>query len=205
MLLRKIAVQKIDLPLEAGFTNMDAQINPVYLSAEVMQQMKAAFSQQRVLRLDNFFTVETHKHLRSLGKKKGKEVYVPHQYRYMALPSAAEIAASCSSFIEKITGKRMKTRQMSVRSFGHRDFTLLHDDVESKKRLVFFYTIADLWDVEAGGQHVFTHNDESTPLVFAPQDNSLVIMEVPEGMRDFVKYVNHKAGKDRLLIFEGVF
>lgn len=183
-------------------------INPVYLKGEVIIQMRTAFKQSKpnVLVLPDFFDKSFYGKLAGeMLSSRGKENYVPHEHRFFEMPLDREIKEIFSSrafinFISEATGVDIGGFKMCARKFGKGNFSLMHDDLPSAKRFVLFYTISPSgWDSKWGGASVFSFGDERAPLVFENIGNSLTLISVPSGMRDFVKYVNHFAGDKRIV------
>jgi Rps23 Pro-64 3,4-dihydroxylase Tpa1-like proline 4-hydroxylase len=186
------------------------QINPLYAYEAVQDQMRTAFKNSKpcVILVTDFFLKDYYQSLfRSLKSLSGKEIYEPHKYRFEEIydTNLSEMFSSNEffEFVGNITGVKVNKANLSNRRVGAGDYTLLHDDVIARKRLIFFYTLCDKLGSDWGGSTVFTFGDERVPLVFEPKGNSLVIMSVPEGMRDFVKYVKHFAGKNEIIKVEG--
>lgn len=187
-------------------------LNALYNYEAVQDQMRAAFktSKPSVLMLTDFFDKKFYATLLAdLNKIDSKEIYVPHKERYAYIESTDIQKLFSSSefldFVRNVTGAKIKSADMIIKKFGQQNYTLLHDDVLANKRLIFFYTLAGKWKSEFGGQTIFTFGDGRAPLVFEPQGNSLCIMLVPEGMRDFVKYIKHFAGESKIVKIEGIF
>ncbi len=173
--------------------------------------MKSSFktSKPPVLLLSDFLIKKSWEELRKKTiSEKGKERYVPHEYRYSDLLLGNDLDAFSSkeflTFVREISGIKVTKSDVSTRKFNHRSFTLLHDELEDAERLVFFYMLAPAWDLSWGGQTIFSFGDDREPLIFNVQNNSFVLLKVPRGMRSFVKYVNHFAGDKELVIVQGI-
>lgn len=174
--------------------------------------MKLSFKESKpsLLVLSTFLLEEAHAELiRILRSSQGREQYVPHESRFKALPSSAgRLFASRGflDFVRSISSHKASTVALTTYQFSHRDFTLLHDDLHDHARLIFFYTLTSSpWKPAWGGSRIFSYGDEREPLIFEPTDNTLALIAVPKGMRDFVKYVNHFAGDDMITKIEGIF
>lgn len=187
-------------------------INPLYAYDAVKDQMKVSFksSKPSVLLLPDFFTKKVYDSLTKEAQSlEAKEKYIPHMYRYHEVPSSAFkdiFSSDFLTFVREITGIKSKKLSLDSKRFGHRCFTLLHDDLSADGGLIFFYTIASSkWNSSSGGQTIFTFGDEREPLIFDVKENSLVLLHVPKGMRSFVKYLNHFSGTNGMLKVEGIF
>ncbi len=191
--------------------NFKSSVNALYFYEAVQDQMHGAFKSSRpqVILLTDFFVKKIYDSLLEEAKKvSGKEVYEPHKYRFreIFLTELEEFFSSQEflDLVREITRVKVKKVDLSLSKFGKGNYTLLHDDVMAKKRLLFFYTLCDKWQSAWGGSTIFTFGDERSPIVFESKGNSLVIMLVPDGMREFVKYVKHFAGESEMFKVEGV-
>lgn len=189
------------------FTN---SVNSLYNYEAVKDQMKSSFktSKPSVLLLSDFLIKTSSEELRRKTiSDKGKERYIPHECRYndLTIGNNLDIFSSKEflTFIREISGIKVTKSNISACKFNHRSFTLLHDELDDKERLVFFYMLAPKWDFSWGGQTIFTFGDDREPLIFNVQNNSFVLLKVPKGMRSFVKYVNHFARENELILFQG--
>lgn len=188
-------------------------INPVYVSPNVVHQMSDVFKASRpnVLLLNSFFNLEGLKVLESSLKKatrKENDSPASHSYIELGLPTECTSVFSSNSFlsfVQGVTGIRDKRIALSVKQFGHRHYTLIHDEQDATERLLFFYIFAPQWKGSWGGSSIFTFaHGKTEPLVFTPNHNTFVIMRAQKGMYDFVKYVSNHAGKNSFVKIEGI-
>lgn len=185
-------------------------LNPLYLYEAVQDQIQASFnsSQPRLMLLADFLTRPLMDEVRAqLSASGSKDIFVPHRYSFTEVECTLDLFSSKDflHFIRSVTGIKSSHVRVSVKEFGHQNFTLLHDDVDARARVVFFYTLGGKnWKREWGGQTIFTFGDEREPVVFEPKSNSLAIIQVPKGMRDFVKYIPHFAGANKFIKIEGI-
>jgi Rps23 Pro-64 3,4-dihydroxylase Tpa1-like proline 4-hydroxylase len=188
-------------------------LNALYRYDAVIDQARASFrsGKPQVLLLTDFLAKPVYEALvKEVAKVKGREMYVPHEYRFEELSLPKVISNFFSSlhfrqFLTHIMGVKIKDIGLSVRRLSHQRFSLMYDDAESKERLVFFYTLAPAdWKSTWGGSTIFSFGDNRAPATFEVKGNSLAIMKVPKGMRDFVKYVNHFAAKNSFVKIDGV-
>ncbi len=188
-------------------------LNALYRYDTVIDQARSSFKsgKPQVLLLTDFFAKPVYDSLvKEVAKIKGREIYVPHEYRFedLSLPKAiGEFFTSLhfKQFLTHITGVKIKDIALSARRLSHQRFSLMYDDAESGERLVFFYTLAPVaWRSAWGGSTIFSFGDNRAPATFEVKGNSLAIMRVPRGMRDFVKYVNHFAAKNSFVKIDGV-
>jgi len=98
-------------------------------------------------------------------------------------------------FVEKLLGRPVL--RQSNRRFGHRDYTM-HQREQQKAGIVAFF-FPDDWRHDWGGDVVFVK--AGTPVGrFTPRRNTLLIAERKNGVRSFIKYVNHRAGTHKLIV-----
>lgn len=169
-------------------------INPSYKSKDIVKQIKDAFKQDPDLpsvAIGDFLTDEG---IELVGKnaKRWKHVSVLDRYSY----AKSKVRLGVKAFVKAVTGKDLLEQESLL--FRHRDFTLLHDEEKQKAGILAFYFLGD-WDPEWGGDLVFVKDGDMLGRV-APKKNTLVIVHRKRGVRMFVKYVNHKAGKKGLAI-----
>lgn len=188
-------------------------LNALYRYDAVVDQARASFkaSKPQVLLLTDFLAKPVYDALvKEVAKIKGAEMYVPHEYRFETLSLPDVIRDFFSSlhfkqFLTHITGVRIKDITVSARRFSHQRFSLMYDDAESGERVLFFYTLAPAhWKSTWGGSTIFSFGDKRAPATFEVKGNSLAIIRVPKGMRDFVKYVNHFSAKNSFVKVDGV-
>jgi len=190
--------------------NFDKSINPLYLYEAVQDQIKAGFmsSSPKLTLLADFLVKSAQVELqKSLSSSKKSKIFVPHKYSFEQIDFHSDLLSSKEflHFVRLVTGLKLSKSRVSVSKFDHGAYSLLHDDLDSSERIIFFYILGSKsWKPEFGGQTILTYGDERDPIVFEPKDNSLAIVRVPKGMRNFVKYIKHFAGKNEFVKFEGV-
>ena len=184
-------------------------VNPLYLYEAVQDQIKSSFavSKPQLTLLADFLTKPAYNELlASVSSSKSREVFVPHKFSFDSVDHRGELFSSKEflEFVRLVTGVRSNNATIDVKKFKHTNFTLLHDDLDSNARVIFFYILGSKdWKPEWGGQTIFTFGDGREPIVFEPKANSLAIIKVPKGMRDFVKYIKHFSGRNEFFKIEG--
>jgi hypothetical protein len=174
-------------------------INSIYLRKDVQSQMQQSFEQQKVLVLNDFLDMDGLNEIKPLWNVKGKPECRADLYSYEKLPNSKTfLKPEFLSFLANIVGRQPKKISLETRKFGHRDFTLIHDEVKQQKRFVILYRNVQEWENAWGGQAVFTKNN-ATPLIFPLTNNQLVILACDKDTFEFVKYVNNLAGEKRFL------
>lgn len=184
-------------------------INKNYLQEEIIVQIKEAFSENEFVRLEGFLDEDEYNDLNEkINRGNGKLAKIPDRYSYSLIDNReAESVVNSSKFKEflfRIIGKKFGKTKLSVKRFGWKDYTLVHDDEAGKEETRFFFIIADKWDSAFGGQIVYlTENGLGNPLVFPIAGNSFCIIRKRKDMHSFVKYVNNLAGKRSFVVVEG--
>ena len=179
-------------------------VNDIYLNAAVVKQMKTAFKNTGVLRLDSFFNELKYKAIFDLfdsinGKK--KKIADRFSFEEMNAHKIKKMFASKEfiSFISSIIGKKFYKIKVEVRRFRHRDYTLVHDF--NSRGIEFFMFFSKGWSDKLGGQLVYRDVDGKS-LIFNVRGDSFVLIN-SRSYRKFVKYVNHLAGKRSFVLIEG--
>lgn len=174
-------------------------INGIYLRKDVQSQMKSSFEQQKVLVLNDFLDLDGLNALKSLWNAKGKKELRADLYSYEKLTESKLFSnGELLSFLAEIVGKQPRKLFIECRKFGHRDFTLIHDEMKQQKRFIVFYRSANEWSDLWGGQAVFSRSNRS-PLVFPLVNNQLVIAACDKDTFEFVKYVNNFAQEKKFI------
>jgi hypothetical protein len=172
-------------------------VNPFYADKTMTQAFRKAFRQNKELPQLALGEFLERKEFIALQQAKAawKENYVPDRHRFDELtrpvPRISTALGAITKFIDDVTGK--KPISEGIRQFHHQSFTLMHDKTMQKPAVVAYYFL-DEWNEEWGGQIVFFKNGKTLGS-FTPRANTLLIVERRKGVRSFVKYVNHKAGK----------
>ena len=179
------------LASEDGFM----QINPIY--TQEAKAIKKALDQERIIILHNFLTTTFANNLSIKQKSENwKKEYVPDKYRR---ERAQQFRSNeITRFIRQITGIRKKIVSFAFR-FGSGDYTLLND-AQPPISIFVDLDLTKQWNSKWGGYTVLERNNEE-PAIIPSKFNSLIIAR---DVREFVKYVNHDAGRSkRILIRTG--
>ncbi len=181
-------------------------INSLYRNPKTMKEMASVFKMQGgILVLGDFLDKTAHSQMLHFAKKKGKKLFRADLFSYKSLDGDTFLSSrEFQEFVEMISGKKIKLIERANRLYGHRDFTLIHDEAKQNKRIVAVYHSAKKWDSSWGGQAVFTKGD-GNPFVFPVGDNSLIIISCDKDDFEFTKYINNKAGKNGFLQVKSVF
>ena len=171
----------------------DSPINEFYFEKEMLHAIRKAFKEQRRVALQDFTKFSKNK-----LTSKWSDAYAPDKYRFKthaAIPLQQDIAM----FVRMITGKTPLNQ--GVRRFSSGDYTILHDKEPQTPGIIALLFLED-WNEQRGGKIILMKEGE-TIASFTPQKNTLLIFERKNKERYFVKYVNHKAGKNTLTIISG--
>jgi hypothetical protein len=113
----------------------EKSINPLYLYEAVQDQIKSSFigSKPQLMLLADFLTKEGLAHLqKEIDSANSKKIFVPHKFSFEEINLKLGLF-SCNeffNFIRLISGIKVSKSSISISKFRHRDFTLLHDDVD---------------------------------------------------------------------------
>ena len=185
-------------------------LNALYLDTNNIQKMEQAYvdSVMGSLRLHSFLNdrrfVELEKYV---YKSSGKHEKIADRFSYTTLPFPKELEQFFSSpeflsLLSFITKKKFKTCEISVKKFGHRDYTLLHDSERLKLGFEFFLDINPMWNPVWGGSLIYRDAKEELFRV-PPAANAFTLVNRQKGMHRFVEYVNVKSGNNVRIIVEG--
>lgn len=167
------------------------EVNPIYLNEKVMLAIHAELEKKGCVQLRDFLTPEAlYAALKSLPLKRK---YVPDRFSF------SEGKGVLPSFVSLLVPGKADAY---LRVFGHRDYELLHD---AQDTTAGWDVILDLQDMNEiwGGWFCYV-KDEKEVLRVVPFANTLTIIHRENGMRSFVKYVNHHAQQPRKFIFAQV-
>lgn len=168
-------------------------INENYLDEETMKQVKEAFDSDAVLpsiALAEFLTEEALLEVRKELRRGWQPDWQPDKHRY-AMHARIEMQEHIAGYVKSLTGK--KPLQEENKSFRHRDYTILHDEEKQPAGFLAYLFLED-WNEEWGGNVVFMKDGEMLGR-FTPSKNTLVIVRRKQGVKMFVQYVNHHAGR----------
>lgn len=132
-----------------------------------------------------------------------------------------------------VMGTKIKNVEIAIRRYGHRDYSLIHDSEGKCKRVEFTFLLMRKWNTAWGGHKVYICEGEEPRLVPLAGNGLLLIdtensvnctplcpefsvQRIPgkrgptkgilckhKQMNSFVQYVNHYAGKEKLVMVEG--
>jgi len=138
--------------------------------------------------------------LSEIQKAKLSPIELRDKFNYFGAKSAALNFFSKPqflSFASAITSQVLTHCEVSVRLFMHRNYTLMHDDVDTSK-VEFYLDCTPEWNEKNGGA-ITLLSSEGEALRIPTSANTLIL---GQSGRSYVKYVNNNAGNDgRLLIY----
>lgn len=176
-------------------------INPLYLnnSEQIVKSFSEDFPGAILFDfLEESYFKQLQKKIRSLTFRKEKKL-LTHSY-HQAVTSFLN-TPEIRNFIFAVTKKRVKKIVATVLYLGWKDYTILNDTVHEKQNYDFILDLDYLWDEHAGGL-VFYSDGRGNFVKIPPRRNTLTVVKRKKNLRQFVKYVNHHAGrKKRQLLF----
>lgn len=190
---------------------MDKRINIAYQNEETISKVKTSFSlaKPRSILLNDFLEEKLYsKILNEFSKSKDKKIYSPHLHSYSELEAPKELielvkSQFFTSFIQKVTGKKMGPVKFSCQKFKHQDYTLISEKNKSKERTEFFFIFTSSeWQAQQGGYTAYSQGD-GQPVIFPVIKNSLAVIQTENETYDFVKYIKHFAGKSTIIKVKG--
>lgn len=194
-------------------SSLNQWINPLYLVPETIAQVEKTFHSHKDIKsiqLGQFLLAgKAEKLQKALEKSKWAHAYVPHMYSYSITTNESAfkdfLALLNTNGFKTLIGTMIKKQIKVVRphalSFVHKDYTLLHDNIDDKEHILCAFDFTKEWPENAGGQMIFTH-PESEPMIFPPSFNAMNIVSVSKDVHMFVKYVNNNSAKKKIFVIE---
>jgi len=134
------------------------------------------------------------------------EKYVPDLHRYeqsSRVPKEVkEVMKEITVLVELIAGRKLKCKEVTIKRFGKKHYTLIHDAEKEKPGIDFVLNLTEKWE-NAGGSMIYTKKGEDV-ITISPAFNTFSLMKRAKGTNRFVKYVNHKA-KGKVVFIQGTF
>ena len=203
----KFCPTKKDCPLEAGSM---AWINPAYVGTRILNDVRRAFdiSSPNSIQLQSFLSEDNLKKLRAaINKLPFKKYYIPDLHCYeeaKRIPKELRQALQeITALVHFISGKKLKCKNLTIRRFGKKHYTVLHDVQKEKSGVDFVLDLTPEWNPSAGGALIYTRRGEDV-LTIIPAYNTFSTVNRTRGMMRFVKYINHHAQNKRVLV-QGTF
>ena len=191
---------------------MKVTITPDYLSPAVQEAIANSFKMNELksTHLYNFLDQKISNKIKlSLKKARAKIDFRADSNSFSTIPKGKEVSDIFQSkdfkiFLEKVSGKKIKKISIEIKSFSHKNFTIMHDGDNIKEDFHFLYILSTNWNSSAGGNRVYlTKSGEGDSFIFPPIDNSLVVVDQDKKTNAFFQYVNHCAGKNRYFVVHG--
>ena len=164
---------------------MTLQFNPAYLDTRVLAQLRETFTEKKHLLLNQFAKLPT--------PTKWKHAYIPDAHSYDS--AAFTPPDALTQFIETIVQQKLQLLDSTFLRFGSSDYTILRDG--PAKDVIEVILCLSEWNTEWGGNIIYKTDYEAT--VIRPQLNALSIVQTGK-KKCFVQYVNHHAGKNKLVL-----
>ncbi len=178
------------------------KINPIYLQKEVQDYLIKAYNLNKEfphLMLEEICTKESLREFQHKIKQlkfKQKKIITQSKYKTLISPNLILPLQELNPIIKKITGKIITT-EIEVLQLSHKEYTLLHDKKEKEKGYTIMIDVTPMWDSSWGGTIIY--KKENDYYTIPPKPNSLTIVN-NQNMQSFIKYINHKAEKNKLYL-----
>ncbi len=175
---------------------MDKPINSLYSYSSIASQMAEHFSRNGNILLKDFLSKEFYSEsLNELKQANAKEEYIPDRYSHSVIEAPEKLkeflqSGALINFLSEIIGKKINKIDFRILKFKHRDFSIIHDEINPGKRTEAFFIFSDGWNSDFGGSTIYTKGD-GEPLIFGVDGNILCLVKADEDTFSFVKYVNH--------------
>ena len=186
-------------------------INPVYLQQETIEKIKELYksdSRFPSVKLEKFLPKEAHGQLfRQATKAKFKRECRPDRESFSKAGTPKPIkrfldSAEFSGFLSRVLGKKAAIGDSSLFRLEWKSYVLLHDEEDEKPGIDIVLEFTPAWDEMWGG--AITYRDaEGEFRTISDAENTLFIIERKKGIRQYVKYVNHRAGKSKRIFLVG--
>lgn len=182
-------------------------ISPRYLQTSTLLQVKEILSKQNNIQLGEFFATKKFKELqKELSKTKLKRKYLPDKRDYFIPKKDKNLkefnkfvrSKEFQSLVEFLTNKKTKFKASEIQIFKHQNYTLIQDELKNKKQVQVICDFTKNWNVEWGGQKSYL-DEGKNPIKIKPLENSVCIIILSDNTKEFIKYINFKAGKNKLI------
>ncbi len=181
-------------------------IQETYLLLDTKEQLRLAWQSEGYVQVDHLLSVEDYIRLAKCAWGKGKQVERPARYSYGLVSSVPLVSAFSGSVLSgwlgSIMGGKVRIKDVSIRHFGHGDYTLLHDAVYTAGVAQFFFIFSGMWDPAWGGG-LTVHRDKASPLQVGLKGNRFFLVRSRDEWKPFVQYINHLAGKETFVLVQG--
>lgn len=186
-------------------------INPYYLQQHILLQLPEAFTRDGIIQLISFLREDTSSRLKQQISAAPTIIQsLPDSYVYEEtdlnlFPELVTFLYSPTGkrFIEFITSIPCKKATYGIKSFGHRHYTLLHDEEKGWQGVDLVLDLTAAWHDTWGGYTRYINAQETLFTIF-PKANTLTLIRRTKDMHSFVKYVNASAGKHKRIFIEGI-
>ena len=194
--------------------NIENVINTQYLTRGTLLSAKNAFRSAEgmpSIQLQQFFTKEFFSKLSNIVKKakyKRKElISIASFMEAKEVPKEINELFSSDEFrklLSLIVGKELKKLgELRVIYFGHKDYTLVQEEVRKFPGIDLWVDFTSDWEEEFGGR--ISYRDAEKELVyFYPMENAVTIVNRKKEL-NFIKYVNNKAKNRKRFLIKAYF
>lgn len=179
-------------------------INNIYLKKSTLEKFREIFQDNnpKGIQITSFMELDSYQQfLKRISSPSFQKKEVRDMYSFFeAKPKAMKFFSSSEfiSFASKITEKKLKKAECSLRMFMKGCYTLVHEET-SKPGLEFFFDLTSKWNDSFGGYIAYLSYDGGK--VITPQHPNTLILA--ESGRSYVKYVNSNAKSDGKMLVYG--
>ncbi len=180
-----------------------AEINAFYLQSDTIAKIKSAFDAAAPcpsVSLSEFFSAKAFAELKKIAVGNFQLQYEP-LYRVARHKKVSPKILASKEFMEFIN-KFVKAQKIEweIFSMGHKCYELRSDEQAPSVEIII--TLAD------GNQHnggIISYADpEGNSIELPPSENTLTIISKPKTVDRFITYINHHAGKERMVFLIGI-
>lgn len=195
---------------------LHAWIDPQYLHQHILQAVKQAYQDNafQSIQLRQFLHPRQFALLRANVRQAGlQQELVPDMHSFHRIQYRLAMHQFVNAFrslpfqqlLSFITGKRVSCTSIDWLSFGHREYTLLHDQLQQKKGVYLMLDFESL-DQSAGGFTSIVQSKKGEELGrIIPVENSATLFCLPKDTRYFTKYVNYTVRMKRRIVMVAGF
>lgn len=154
-------------------------------------QLSEQFLHEGFVQLRDYLSLTSYKQLGAvINRVSLKQYFKPlyGKYKYSKLEKTFFESKEFLTFLESITKQKLSLVSVVLYVYSSSDYTLLRDDVLDASAYTLIYELTPVWSELFGGYTRFVSKEDYMTL--QPHRNSLTILKT-EGMKSFVKYVNH--------------
>ncbi|MEK6839336.1 MAG: hypothetical protein AABX72_00170 [Nanoarchaeota archaeon] len=178
-------------------------ITKEYMDPQIVEDLKQVFQKEGSVQLRNFLDKTWYtKMLDRVKRLRYEHVCEPLYHSYHStIFSDKRFLLPLHTFACTLMGVSFQPREAYAFSFHHKDYTLLHDEMQEEDGTLVIFDLTPWWNQEAGGFISFIQDNQEALRVLSAQNTFTMIRTTPE-MKRFIKYVNVLADKNKRYFLE---